>query len=104
MSMKEFTTTSELHDYVEAFHYRMHALCFVIGWQEYDPSEHKYAFDLRWNFGSILSTRLPQVEYEESTQNQGYLPQYANTGFLQTMTSVTNKILSEVYGSDSHTI
>jgi len=50
------------------------------------------------NRGDILSTRLPQTEYEESNQNQLYLEQYAYTGFLQTMTTVTSKLLSKVYG------
>ena len=104
LSKLDFETDSDVDDYVHEFNYKKKGLCFVLGWNEFSPSEHKFAIDLRWNYGTILNTRLPQVEYEESSQNQLYLLQYASTGFLQAMTSVTNKILSEVYGSDSHSI
>ena len=72
-------------------------ICFAIGWDEFSVEENKFGIDLRWNFGSIWAPRLPQYEYEESSQYQLYLPEFALTGFYQTMTSVTNKILSEVY-------
>lgn len=49
------------------------------------------------NFGSIWSTRLPQYEYEESSQNQLYLEEYAYTGFLQIMLSATTRLLTDVY-------
>ena len=65
--MKEFATNEEANDYVTAFGYRKKALCFVIGWDQFAPSEHTFAIDLRWNYGTILNTRIPQVEYEEST-------------------------------------
>ena len=45
---------------------------------------------------------MPQTHYEESIQSQTFLPMYANAGFLQTMTTVTNKIISEVYKKDSY--
>ena len=59
MRKVDFETNSEVNDYVEKFYYREEALCFVLGWDKYEPSEHKFAINLRWNFGDILNTRLP---------------------------------------------
>lgn len=93
-----FDTTEELEDYVKKFDYAENKLCFALAWNEFDSSTHTYSFDVRMNFGDVLSTRLPQSEYEESLQNQLYLPQYANSGFLQIMNTATTKLLSDQYG------
>ena len=97
MSKLTFNTQTELDDYVNEFEYVHHALCFAIAWEEFDKENSKFHFDLRMNFGDVLSPRLPQTEYEDSLQNQLYLEQYAYSGMLQTMTTVTSKLLTQVY-------
>lgn len=69
MSKLTFNTQTELDDYVNEFEYVHHALCFAIAWEEFDKENSKFHFDLRMNFGDVLSPRLPQTEYEDSLQN-----------------------------------
>ena len=83
LKKKYFDTNSELDDFVNDRDYDSKAICFAIAWHEFKPEdEGSYTFDLRWNHGEILAPRRPQNEYEESTQNQAYISQYGNTGFL----------------------
>ena len=67
MKAKTFDTSADLEDYVKSFSYSTEALCFALGWDEYDPATDTFAVDLRWNYGPILENRKPQTEYEEST-------------------------------------
>ena len=97
MTARIFNSNDDLDDYVKKFGYIEKPLCFAIAWEEFDAEKHTFSLDLRMNFGDILSPRLPQTEYEESLQNQIYLAQYAHTGMLQTMTTVTSKLLTEIY-------
>ena len=55
-------------------------LCFALSWHEFNSEEKIFSLNLQWNYGDQLATRLPQTEYEESSQNQLYLNQYANYG------------------------
>ena len=82
LSKKIFKTDEDLDDFVKSNAYFDNALCFALGWNEFSKTYQKYEFNLRWNYGTILSPRLPQTEYEESSQNQLYLQSYANMGFL----------------------
>ena len=38
MNRKDFETNDDIDEYVSSFSYADHALCFAIGWQEFDPS------------------------------------------------------------------
>ena len=38
MTKKEFETNNDIDDYVSAFNYQDQALCFAIGWHEFDSS------------------------------------------------------------------
>jgi|Transcript_27850 hypothetical protein len=66
MQVKVFATHLDLHSYVEAFDYYDQSLCFAFMWDVFNPAEHQFDFEIRMNFGEILSTRLPQTEYEEA--------------------------------------
>lgn len=94
-----FETAEDLETYVEKrnYHEADHALCFALEFQEYTSATDTYSFNVRMNLGWIWSTRMPQYEYEESSYNQEYLVQYGNTGFLQILTTLTSKIISEQY-------
>ena len=37
MSKKDFETNDDIDEYVTSFSYPDHALCFAIGWHEFDP-------------------------------------------------------------------
>ena len=69
LNKQEFTSNDELDDHVTKLSYRRHALCFALAWEEFDPANHKYSIDLRWNYGVILPPRRPQTEFEESKVN-----------------------------------
>jgi len=70
---KSFQTNAELDSHVNSWSYRDEALCFAIGWREFNVATQTFKFDLRMNYGDVLATRMPQYEYEESSQNQLYL-------------------------------
>ena len=70
---KSFQTNAELDSHVKGWSYRDEALCFAFGWKEYNVATQTFKFNLRMNYGDILATRMPQYEYEESSQNQLYL-------------------------------
>ena len=59
MTQKEFGTNEELDDYVRSFTYENKAVCFAIAWDEFDPEQNKFSFDIRMQHGSILSPRYP---------------------------------------------
>ena len=59
MTSRVFTTSSELDEYVEKWFYHDKPLCYAIAWNEFDAAVHKFALDLRMNFGDILAPRLP---------------------------------------------
>lgn len=63
---KIFKDDEELEDHVLEYNYKDNALCFAIGWHEFDPDNHVFKFDLRWPHGDVLPPRRPQTEYEES--------------------------------------
>ena len=100
MELREFDTMDDMESYVKKFRNRNEALCFGMAWDQFDVAGNTFAIDLRWPYGTLLSPRLPQTHYEESLQNQVYIEQYAKTGFLQAMTTVASKIISQVYGVD----
>ena len=49
--IKKFETSEELDTYVMAFAYAdtETALCFAMEWNEFNPSENKFSFDIRMN-------------------------------------------------------
>ena len=55
----EFESNEQLDDHINQYSYRTKALCFAIGWHEFSPDKHAYSIDLRWNYGTILDTRMP---------------------------------------------
>ena len=69
LEIMQFSSTEELEDYVDDFKYFQNRLCFALDWQEFNPDAHIYKLQIRMNYGDVPDTRLPQMEYEESTYN-----------------------------------
>ena len=69
MTKMTFETQEDLDHHVNKFAYAQDGLCFALAWEEFDLANSKFYFDVRLNFGDILSPRLGQTEYEESLQN-----------------------------------
>ena len=69
LNKQEFTSNDDLDKHTSKLSYKDNALCFALAWEEFDPTNHKYSIDLRWNYGVILPPRRPQTEFEESKVN-----------------------------------
>ena len=80
LTERKFDSSDDLEDYVRDRDYVDKPLCFALSWHEFNSEEKIFSLNLQWNYGDQLATRLPQTEYEESSQNQLYLNQYANYG------------------------
>ena len=56
---RNYTSNKDIDDFVASKDYYGDALCFAIGWDKFDIDTHEFSVNLRWNYGSIPSTRLP---------------------------------------------
>lgn len=94
---KVFASRDEMNDYVRKKDYRERSMCFGIGWHEFDSVTHSYAIDMSYNFGDFYENRLPQTYYENSIYCDYCLSQQGNMGILQLMTTVTSRVINDVY-------
>jgi len=94
---KDFSSKAELEAYVKQTSYRKDGLCFNLQWGEFNKDTSTFTMNFGFNFGDLYETRRPQVDYLYSTYSQLFVGQWGNTGFLQLMTTTTNKIISDVY-------
>ena len=58
-------------------------LCFAYGWDKFNPDEHEYSFDLRFNYGDVPEPRAPQTFFEEAPYDQNFITVLSRTGYLQ---------------------
>lgn len=55
-----YETSDDLNDNVLTKNtYRFDALCFALAFDEFEPTQNKFAVDVRMNFGKILAPRRP---------------------------------------------
>ena len=56
---RTFSSNEEVEKFAKSHGYTDNEICFAFGWHIFNPDEHEYAFDLRFNYGDVPEARLP---------------------------------------------